>query len=484
MQIRPSTLTKNKRIIALALIVGIILGVFCTRLPILSAKEADRSKLFEELRTFADILTIVQRDYVDDVKSKKLVEGAITGMLTNLDPHSGYLNPTFYKELQAETKGEFGGLGIEITNRGGLLTVVSPMEGGPAYRVGVKAKDIIVKINGVYTKNLTLMGAVKQLRGKKGTSVTISVLREGQDDLLDFTIIRDIIALKSIKYRYLSDGFGYLRITQFLETTASDLKKALAAMDKKVKSGQLKGLVLDLRNNPGGLLAQAVRVGDMFLKEGVIVYTDGRVEDQKQKYFAHVQGTEPEYPVVVLVNGGSASAAEIVSGALQDAGRSLIVGTKTFGKGSVQTITPLRNGGALTLTTALYYTKSGRSIQVTGVKPDIEVIEEEQGTAKTSSEKKGKKKGRSSLLIREGDLPGAIHNPNGAGGEGALKKINKTPPTTPEVAYIDPETIKISEWLKRDNQFAKAVELLKTFDVFKEKGSGVATAAKEESKVL
>jgi len=289
-------------------------------------------------------------------------------------------------------------------------------------------------------------------------------------DLLDLTIVRDNIEVRSVKGRYLEDGFGYVRVSQFMEHTADDLKAALNAMVKQSGLPELRGLIVDLRNNPGGLLAQAVRVSDMFLKEGVIVYTDGRVDSQKQKFFAHGRGTEPEYPIVILVNGGSASASEIVAGALKDHGRALIIGTQTFGKGSVQTITPLENGGALALTTALYYTKSGNSIQARGVAPDIEVeaagaqnVEPQNATRSPIGE------------IREEDIPGAIQNPSGASeGNGAMKKINKTPTVRPDLTSVNPETENIGEWERKDSQFQRALDLLKTFRVFK--GGEVASS--------
>jgi carboxyl-terminal processing protease len=384
-----------------------------------------------------------------------------------LDPHSGYLDPDFYQDLQVQTKGEFGGLGIEITIKDGLLLVVAPMEGSPAEKAGVRPGDVIVKIDGKYTKEFSLVDAVKRLRGPKGSPIQISLSRKGSSDLVDVTIIRDTIAVRSVKARYLGDGFGYVRISQFMEQTADDLKTALKNLTRDSSLPELKGLILDLRNNPGGLLAQAVKVSDMFLKEGVIVYTDGRVDAQKQKFFAHARGTEAEYPIVVLVNAGSASASEIVAGALKDHGRALVLGQQTFGKGSVQTITPLENGGALTLTTALYYTKSGNSIQARGVKPDIEV---EPVTPAKAVEAESAK--RSPLAeIREEDLPGAISNPEEKRGRGddadALRKINKTPVVNPESTTINPETEDLASWAQKDVQFQRALELLKTFGVFK-----------------
>jgi len=457
---------REKVLSGLCIVFGAALVFGGRDLPEVSARESGNSNLFEELKVFTDVLSVVKRDYVSDVENKKIVEGAIKGMLTTLDPHSGYLDPDFYQDLQVQTKGEFGGLGIEITIKDGLLVVVAPMEDSPAEKAGVRPGDVIVKIDGKYTKEFSLVDAVKRLRGPKGSPIQISLARKGVPELIDVTIVRDNISVRSVKARYLGDGFGYVRISQFMEQTADDLKSALNKLTKDSSLPELRGLIIDLRNNPGGLLAQAVRVGDMFLKEGVIVYTDGRVEAQKQKFFAHARGTEPDYPIVVLVNGGSASASEIVAGALKDHGRALILGTQTFGKGSVQTITPLENGGALTLTTALYYTKSGNSIQARGVKPDIEV----DSTA--SAEAAGVPATKRSPLseMREEDLPGAISNPDGAasGSEGgALKKINQTPTIRPDLSTINPETEDLATWGKKDIQFQRAFDLLKTFSVFK-----------------
>lgn len=459
-------LTAREKVLAsICVFFGVALVFTGRQLPLVDAKERPGSNLFEELKVFTDVLSVVKRDYVSEVENKKLVEGAIKGLLATLDPHSGYLDPDFYQDLQVQTKGEFGGLGIEITIKDGLLVVVAPMEGSPAEKVGVRPGDIIVKIDGKFTKELSLVDAVKRLRGPKGSPIQISLSRKGISDLVDVTIIRDNIEVKSVRGRYLGEGLGYARISQFMEHTADDLKAALNQMVKENNGRDLSGLILDLRNNPGGLLAQAVRIGDMFLKEGVIVYTDGRVDAQKQKFFAHSRGTEPDYPIVILVNGGSASASEIIAGALKDHGRALVLGTQTFGKGSVQTITPLENGGALALTTALYYTKSGNSIQARGVKPDIEVEaasvgnDSLQGTRSPIGE------------IREEDIPGAISNPSsdrqGSSDGDAMKKLNKTPSVRSDLTSINPEKEDVVEWGKKDVQFQRALELLKTFSVFK-----------------
>ena len=432
-----------------------------------SEKSSSNDQLFDDLKVFTDVLAIVQRDYVRESPSKKLVEGAIKGMLAQLDPHSGYLDPDFYQDLQVQTKGEFGGLGIEITIKDGLLVVVSPMEGSPAEKAGIHAGDTIVKIEGKFTKEYSLVDAVKKLRGPKGSSVNISIARKGKRDFIDVTLVRDNIQVKSVRSKYLGDGFGYVRINQFMEKTADDVSAALRALAKASPDGATRGLVLDLRNNPGGLLTQAIRISDLFLNNGVIVYTDGRVESQKQKFFAHERGTEPDYPIVVIVNGGSASASEIVAGALKDAGRAVVLGTQTFGKGSVQTITPLSNGGAITLTTALYYTRSGKSLQATGVKPDIEVAvplaeEEEESSDDNSSQPRYSEDN----LIREGDLPGAIENPDRDKRKAPLQRINKTSTVKEAVSGAAFETMSVADLLSRDVQLARALDLLKTFNIF------------------
>ena len=409
---------------------------------------------YENLESFTSVLAIVQKNYVDQVGTDKLVEGAITGMLSALDPHSAYLTPDSYKELQVDTEGSFGGLGIEITIRDGVLTVVSPIEDTPAYRAGIKAGDQIIKIEDELTKDLTLIDAVKRMRGPKGSSVTISVRREGEPQLLDVSLTREIIKIKSVKSKTLEKGYGYIRLTQFQDRTSADLEKRIRQLGQE--SGKLEGLVLDLRNNPGGLLSQAVRVADLFLDSGLIVYTEGRRENQKQKYFAH-PGGQTELPIVILVNSGSASASEIVAGALQDHGRAVVLGTKTFGKGSVQTILPLENGAALRLTTAMYFTPNGRSIQVTGIEPDIEI----------DNTKLASNAGPTRSRIREENLSGHLDQPTPAASE---PKADTQLESSDQKDGQDkkPEISEIEEGeLGKDPQLDRALQLLKSWQVFK-----------------
>jgi carboxyl-terminal processing protease len=409
------------------------------------------NEAYQNIETFADVLTLVQKNYVDDVGTDKLIDGAITGMLTSLDPHSAYLPPDLYKELQVDTRGSFGGLGIEITQRSGVLTVVSPIEDTPAFRAGVRSGDQIIKIDGKFTKDMSLVEAVKLMRGAEGTKIKLTLRRENEPDWINLTLAREVIQIKSVKYRVLEPHYGYLRITQFQERTERDAKAALAELQKE--SGGLRGLVLDLRNNPGGLLSQAVKISDLFLESGLVVYTEGRLDNQEQKFYAHQGPVAGDFPMVVLVNGGSASASEIVAGALQDHKRALVLGTQTFGKGSVQTILPLANGdAAIRLTTARYFTPSGRSIQATGITPDIIM---EPVTQVAAAGTPGQPQS-----IRESNLPGHLEggapDPEGGGTEG--DKDQESEPRgdsgVPGAEMADP-------------QLDRALELLKSWDVFK-----------------
>ena len=335
---------------------------------------AGTDKTYEELKVFSDVLDIIEKNYVEPVDSKKLIRGAIRGMISSIDPHSAFLLPESYKDLQIETKGQFSGIGIVITMQDNVITVISPIEGSPAYDAGIKAGDQIIAVNGEETKDMMLWEAVKRMRGEKGTSVVISIRRKGETEPIDFTIVRDIIPLESVRYYVLKPGYGYIRITNFRENTNDDVRAAL----KNLESAKtpLKGLILDLRDNPGGLLDQGVRVADTFLEKGTIVSIKGRQKTHSKIYVAQRNKDKHPYPIVLLINEGSASASEIVAGALQDHGRALVLGTTSFGKGSVQTVEPLRDGSGLKLTIARYYTPNGHSIQAKGIVPDVVV---EQG---------------------------------------------------------------------------------------------------------
>lgn len=365
---------------------------------------ASETGAYSELRAFSEVLSLVEENYVNKVDAKKLIRGAIRGMLRTLDPHTTYLNPEFFKEMQVETTGRFGGLGVEISIRDGVLTVVTPIEDTPAHKAGVQAGDQIILIEKEPTKDLSLQEVVKKLRGKPGTKVNISVRREGEEKLLPFAITREIIRIKSVRSRMLPEDIAYIRVRSFQNGTGREVKDALASL----KGEGAKALVLDLRNNPGGLLSQAVSVSDIFLEAGsLIVYTKGRMTDQEHRFTSTHEVPGGEIPMAVLVNAGSASASEIVAGALQDLERAKLIGVKTFGKGSVQTVVPLSDGSGLRLTTALYFTPKGRRIQGEGIEPDI-VSEVERGSGPMRA-------------VREKDLPG--HLPGEAEKEG--KKEDK-----------------------------------------------------------
>ena len=334
---------------------------------------AQRGLPLKELRTFVEVFNLVERNYVEPVSDRTLIENAIKGMVSNLDPHSDYLPPKAFKEMQEHTTGEFGGLGMEVgMDKDGFVKVVAPIDDTPAQRAGIRSGDLIIKIDDKPVKGMTLTEAVKLMRGKPGTEVTLTIVRKGESKPLVIKLKRAIIKVKSVKQKLLEPGFGYVRISQFQIRTGSDLIEAIQKLEKQ-NGGPLKGLVLDLRNNPGGVLTAAVKVSDAFLNDGLIVYTKGRTADARMKFEARSGDVLDGRPIVVLVNEGTASASEIVSGALQDHHRALIAGRKTFGKGSVQTLMPLSNGAALKITTARYYTPSGRSIQATGIVPDVTI---------------------------------------------------------------------------------------------------------------
>jgi carboxyl-terminal processing protease len=325
---------------------------------------------FEGLKTFSEVYGRIRQDYVEPVPDTKLLEDAIRGMLSGLDPHSAYLDQEQYNELKVGTTGQFGGLGIEVGMENGFVKVISPIDDTPAQKAGVKAGDLIIRLDDKPVKGMNLNDAVKMMRGDPGSEIVLTVVREGVEQPLKIKIIRDVIKVKSVKNRMLEDGYGYIRITSFQSKTGDNV---IDALNELKKTGELKGLVLDLRNNPGGVLNAAVSVSDAFLESGLVVYTDGRIEDSKMKFNATPGDALKGAPMVVLINAGSASASEIVAGALQDQKRAIIMGEKTFGKGSVQTILPTSNGGAVKLTTARYYTPSGRSIQAEGITPDVPI---------------------------------------------------------------------------------------------------------------
>jgi len=436
---------KSTVVVAAGLVAGLILLVSPAVRNVASAAR----DTYENLETFANIIHIIQKNYVEDVTTDQLIQGAIDGMMASLDPHSAYLTPELYRELQVDTRGTFGGLGIEITVRDDVLTIITPIEDTPAFRAGVQPGDQIIKIDGQLTKGMSLMKAVSMMRGPKGTDVTLTLRHEGTGELNDVVITREIIKVKSVKDAKLyQDRYGYVRVAQFQEGTSRELEEALNQLKKEAPGGQLEGLILDLRNDPGGLLNEAVKVSDLFLDAGLIVYTEGRVGSQKQRFLAHNDGTEPKLPMVVLVNEGSASASEIVAGALQDHKAAVIVGTETFGKGSVQTILPLDRESALRLTTAKYYTPSGRSIQATGIHPDVRVEPTVQVASATEH-----------FSVRESDLSGHIQN----------EQVDGTT-VTDTGTTVDP-------------QIERAIDLLKTWHVFSrfhERGLEINTDGKKD----
>ncbi|NVM57491.1 MAG: S41 family peptidase, partial [Desulfobacterales bacterium] len=408
---------------------------------------AGTDKTYEELNIFSDVLDIIETNYVDPVDSKKLVRGAIQGMLNSLDPHSIFLTPEAYKELQIDTRGEFGGIGIVITMQDNVVTVISPIDGSPAHKAGIKAGDQIIRVDGEETKNLKLWEAVKKMRGKKGTKVVITVKRKGLAEPRDFTVVRDVIPLESVRSHVLKPGYGYVRITNFRDNTFDDVRAAL----KKLESGKilLKGLILDLRDNPGGLLDQAVKVADIFLDKGRIVSIRGRSKAHSKTYSASSDEEKHPYPVVILVNEGSASAAEIVAGALQDHDRALILGAVSFGKGSVQAVEPLSDGSGLKLTIARYYTPKGRTIQARGIIPDVVVRE------RLLPESQTRKQGR----VKEKDLKNHISaKPQEKMPEELKKEEIKLIPGV-KVPGQEPPGV-VQELLAKDNQVRRALEVL------------------------
>ncbi len=355
-----------------------------------SSAKAASSDTYRQLNLFGDVFERVRADYVEKPDDSKLVESAINGMLAGLDPHSSYMDPKSFRDMQVQTRGEFGGLGIEVTMEDGLLKVVAPIDETPAAKAGVMANDIITKLDDEQVQGLTLNQAVEKMRGPVNTKIKLTIMRKGQDKPIDVTIVRDVIRVKSVRSHTEGDDVGYIRVTQFNEQTTDGLKKAIADLTNQLGPDKVKGFVVDLRNNPGGLLDQAISVSDAFLDRGEIVSTRGRNAEETQRFNARPGDLTKGKPLIVLINGGSASASEIVAGALQDHKRATLVGTRSFGKGSVQTIIPLGAGnGALRLTTARYFTPSGRSIQAKGITPDIEVLQDVPEDLKARTDTKG-----------------------------------------------------------------------------------------------
>jgi carboxyl-terminal processing protease len=467
------------------ILVGVVAGILISLNLSASAEKGEAAAPLpvDELRTFADVFSAIKQGYVEPIDDKKLITYAISGMLSNLDPHSAYLDADAFKDLQVSTQGEFGGLGIEVGMEDGLVKVVSPIEDTPAYRAGVKAGDLIIKLDDTPVKGMTLNDAVKKMRGKPKTQITLTILRKGEPNPLVLTLTRDRIKVQSVKAKVIEPGYGYLRITQFQEETANDVAKQVEKMFKSEKEG-LKGLVLDLRNDPGGLLHGAIGVSAAFLPgKDLVVSTDGRTEDAKRKYYAssedYMRGHGEDalkdlppgaktVPMVVLVNGGSASASEIVAGALQDHKRAIIVGTQTFGKGSVQTILPLSNNTAIKLTTARYYTPLGRSIQAKGISPDVVVEESPNGGAHEH--------------IREADLERHLINDRDAAAaakeaattaktlkSSKAKAKDKEAPAKDEGDEEAPKTPPVEFASKNDYQLNQAMNLLKAWQIIERK---------------
>ena len=454
-------------LVALGAMLGVMLSL---NYPAIADKDAKAQLPLDDLRTFAEVFGKIKSDYVEPVEDKKLITEAINGMLSGLDPHSAYLDADGFKELQAGTQGEFGGLGIEVGMEDGFVKVVSPIEDTPAYKAGIKSGDLIIKLDETPVKGMSLNDAVKRMRGKPDTQIVLTVLRKGENKPLVLTLTRAVIKVQSVKYKMPEAGYAYVRITQFQEHSGEDLSKALKSMHDE-NNGAFKGFILDLRNNPGGLLNGAVGVSAAFLPKGeLVVYTEGRTADAKMRLTANPEnyakgGPKEDYlknlpadiksvPMVVLVNGGSASASEIVAGALQDHKRAIIMGTQTFGKGSVQTILPMNNGTAIKLTTARYFTPKGRSIQAKGIVPDI-VVEDAAD---------------SGFNLREADLTRHLSNPKD--GEAPAAAPAKTPTPEKESDDKDGKTERqapIEPGSKNDVQFTQAMNLLKGLQVLQKK---------------
>jgi carboxyl-terminal processing protease len=433
----------------------IILSLFSAT-NLFAEEEKAKQDAYNKLKVFSEVLSLIESNYVEPVENNSMIEGAISGMVKSLDPHTSYMPPVSYKEMQVETTGKFGGLGIEISLRDGVLTVVSPIDDTPAFKVGIKPGDKIIKIEDESTLDMTLQDAVSRLRGETGSPVTITIFRKTFKAPKEFTIVRDIIKVRSVVSKLYQDDIGYIKIRSFSKNTSSGLDKAL----EELRGKGITKLILDVRNNPGGLLNQAVEVTDRFLnKENLIVYTKGRSDEQNMRFTSHDKVAGVSYPLIVLVNGGSASASEIVAGALQDLNRAIILGTQTFGKGSVQTIIPLSDGSALRLTTARYYTPSGRVIQENGIEPDIivEMKPRDELDKKNGKKEEPEEKTRLRRFLREKDLKKHLK------GKSSIEGADEDTAKEVEEAKVKG----LHEDLKKDNQLQQAVSLLSGWEVMK-----------------
>ena len=445
--------TRNFLILTLGLVMGISISIGHSVLAERDKPVANVSLPLDDLRTFTEVMNKIKTDYVEPVEDKTLLQNAIRGMLSGLDPHSAYLDAESFKDLQVSTTGEFGGLGIEVSMEDGFVKVISPIDDTPAQQAGINAGDLIIRIDDVPVKGLTLGEAVNRMRGKPGSEIVLTVVREGEEKPLKFTLKRAVIKVNSIKGRTLEPGFGYVRITQFQSNTGESLTQFINKL-KQENGDKLKGLILDLRNNPGGVLNASVDVADAFLEKGLVVYTDGRVRDSHQKFSAKPVDIIKGAPLVVLINGGSASASEIVAGALQDHKRAIIMGSKSFGKGSVQTVVPMDDGAALKITTARYYTPSGRSIQAEGITPDIPLE-----NVKISAADKPVMD-----ALKEADLSG--HLQNGKKPEDATQKPGAPKLTGKDAKDAKKEPEKLAN---TDYQLHEALNLLKGLAILRSK---------------
>ena len=442
---------RKTSIILLSAATGAALALFVTQPRAVlmgSSARAATSDTYRQLNLFGDVFERVRSDYVEKPDDSKLVESAISGMLTGLDPHSSYMDAKSFKDMQVQTRGEFGGLGIEVTMEDGLIKVVSPIDDTPASKAGIMANDIITNLDDEAVQGLTLNQAVEKMRGPVNTKIRLKIIRKGADNPIEVTLVRDNIRVRSVRARVESDDIAFIRITTFNEQTTEGLKREIGALTSQIGADKLKGFIIDLRNNPGGLLEEAVTVSDAFLERGEIVSTRGRNAEETQRRTAHAGDLTKGKPVIVLVNGGSASASEIVAGALQDHKRATLVGTRSFGKGSVQTIIPLGSGnGALRLTTARYFTPSGKSIQAKGIVPDIEVLQDVPDELKSRTDTKGEASLRGHLKSEGDEKTGSqSYVPPDAKDDKAIKmatdllhgvKVNATAPATGDKAAID-----------------------------------------------